>query len=327
MRQGLGRRALGAAGLGLLAGPALGQAAPFPNRPLRLVVPFPPGGILDAVGRGLADHMSLALDQRVVVDNRPGGGQNIGADAVAKAAPDGHTLLLSSIPVFTSNRILYPRAPYDPDRDLAPFALVAQTVETVLVPANLLARTLADLVAAARARPGLLNYASFGVGSTGHLAMELLQRQTGTRFEHVLFRGQADAFTSLVAGDVQVMITAQRTALPFIEGGRMRALAVLHGERQASLPGVPTVAEAGFPELLWDSFFLLATTGGTPEPVQQRLAEAAQRAIASPEFRDRYLVRPGLLPLSGGIAETRTAIATARMRGDRIVRDLGITLD
>jgi tripartite-type tricarboxylate transporter receptor subunit TctC len=327
MGRQIGRRGFGAAALALLATPALGQGASFPNRPLRLVVPFPAGGILDAVARGLADQMSSILGQRVVVDNRPGGGQNIGADAVAKAAPDGHTLLLCSIPVFTSNRILYPRAPYDPDRDLAPLALVAQTVETVLVPASLPARSVADLVAAARERPGVMNYASFGVGSTGHLAMELLQRQTGTRFEHVLFRGQADAFTALVAGDVHVMITAQGTALPFIEGGRMRALAVLHGERQASLPGVPTVAEAGFPDLLWDSFFLLATTAGTPQPVQERLADAVQRAGAAAEFRERYIVRPGLLPMMGGIAETRAAIATARERGDRIVRDLGIILD
>lgn len=327
MRQQIGRRGLGAAGLALLAAPARGQGSPFPNRPLRLVVPFPPGGILDAVARGLAEEMSSILGQRVVVENRPGGGQNIGADVVAKAAPDGHVLLLSSIPVFTSNRILYPRAPYDPDRDLAPIALVAQTVETVLVPANLPARSLAELVAAARSRPGALNYASFGVGSTGHLAMELLQRQTGTRFEHVLFRGQPDAFTALIAANVQVMITAQGTALPHISSGRMRALAVLHSERQDSLPGVPTVAEAGFPELVWDSFFLMATTGGTPEAVQQRLAEAVQRAGASAGFRERYIIRPGLLPLTGGIAETQAAIAAARDRGDRIVRELGITLD
>lgn len=327
MRQQVGRRGFGAAGLALLAAPALGQGLSFPNRPLRLVVPFPPGGILDAVARGLAEEMPSVLGQRVVVENRPGAGQTLGADVVAKAVPDGHTLLLSSIPVFTTNRILYPRAPYDPDRDLAPLALVARTVETVLVPANLPERSLADLVAAARERPGVLNYASTGVGSTGHLAMELLQRQTGARFEHVPFRGQAEAFTALIAGDVQVMITAQGVALPHISVGRMRALAVLHTERQDSLPGVPTVAEAGFPELVWDSFFLMATTGGTPEAARQRLAEAVQRAGAAAGFRERYIIRPGLLPLTGGIAETQAAIAAARERGDRLVRELGITLD
>lgn len=327
MRHGIGRRGLAAAAAALLATPALGQAPAFPNRPLRMVVPFPAGGILDAVGRGLADQMSTTLGQRVIVDNRPGGGQNIGADAVAKATPDGHTLLLCSMPVFSSNRILYPRAPYNADRDLAPLALVAQTVETVLVPAAFPGRTLADLVAAARERPGALNFASFGVGSDGHLAMELLQRITGTRMEHVLFRGQADAFTALLANEVQVMITAQGAALPHIEGGRMRALAVLHGERQPTLPGVPTTAEAGLPGLVWNSTFLLATTAGTPEPAQQRLAAAAQQAGASAEFRERFLARPGLLPLSGGIPETRAAIAAARELSDRLVRDLGITLD
>ena len=267
MARQIGRRGFGAVGLALLAALALGQGTSFPNRPLRLVVPFPAGGILDAVARGLADQMSLLLGQRVVVDNRPGAGQNIGADAVAKAAPDGHTLLLSSIPVFTSNRILYPRAPYDPDRDLAPLALVAQTVETVLVPANLPARSLADLVAAARERPGVMNYASFGVGSTGHLAMELLQRQTGTRFEHVLFRGQADAFTGGAAS--AVMIT-RRHALPFLEGGRMRALACCTAERQPC----PASDVARAPQLLWT---LLLCNGGQ-RSVPGRLAEAAQRA-------------------------------------------------
>ncbi|MCS6890754.1 MAG: tripartite tricarboxylate transporter substrate binding protein [Rhodovarius sp.] len=327
MRTWIGRRGFGAGAVALLAGPALGQTFSFPTRPIRMVVPFPAGGILDAVGRGLADQMSTLLGQRVIVDNRPGGGQNIGADAVAKAAPDGHTMLLCSMPVFSTNRLLYRRLPYNVDSDLAALALVAQTVETVLVPAAFPARSLTDLVAEARAHPGRLNYASFGLGSDAHLAMELLQRQTGTRFEHVPFRGQADAFTALLANDVQVLITAHGAALPHIEGGRLRALAVLHTERQATLPGVPTSAEAGFPDLLWNATFLTATTAGTPEPAQRALAEAVQRVVASAEFRERFLVPIGLLPLAGGMAEARAAIIAARERSDRLVRDLGIALD
>ena len=316
-----------AAMLGTLARKAAAQGAPFPNRPVRILVGFPAGGGADGLARGLAAGMAAPLGQPVVVENRPGAGQVIAAEAAAKAQPDGHTLLLAADPVFTTNPLLYQRLPYNPDRQLAPLALVAGTVETVLVPAASPARTLRDLVELARARPGTLNYGSFGLGSTPHLEGEMLKELAGLDLVHVPFRGAADAMTALLADQIQLLITAQGPALPHIEAGKLRALAVLHERRQETLPGVPTVAEAGFPALVSRAWFAVAAPAGTPGPVLERLSAEILRAAAAPEFRQRFVTGVGLEPRQGGPGEVRAEVREDRERLGRLIRALDLKLD
>ena len=205
--------------------------------------------------------------------------------------------------------------------------MVATTVETVLVPAGSPARTLQDLVALARARPGALNYGSFGNGSTGHLSGELLQQITGIDLVHVPFRGAADAMTALLADQIQLLITAQGPALPHIEAGKLRALAVLHERRQDTLPGVPTAAESGFPGLVSRAWFAVAAPAGTPGPVLERLSTEILRAAASPEFRERFVTGVGLEPAQGEPEDVRAAIQEDREREGRLIRTLDLRLD
>ena len=296
----IGRRAFCAAMPALLAATRPASAQDFPNRPIRLVVSFPAGGLADGLARGLAPAIQAVLGQPLVIDPRPGGSQVVAAQAVARATPDGHTLLLASDAAYVLNQHLFSRLPYDPVRDLAPVSLLAATVECLLVPAGLPVRSVAELVALAKARPGALNYGSFGPGSPPHIEAEAFRAAAGIDIVHVPFRGVAETVPALLADQIQILFASQAQALPQVRAGALRALAVLDEARQPTLPDVPSIAEAGYPALLSRAWFGIAAPAGTPDASLDRLSTAFSEAIAIPAWRERFVEAQGLVATPGG---------------------------
>lgn len=279
------RRALAALGAAI-ASPALGQA--WPARPVRIVVPFPPGGSTDLLARRLAERLSAALGQTVLVENRPGAGGTTGADLVAKSPPDGHTLLMG---VTGSNAIaasLFPNLPYDPVRGFAPVSRLVSAPLLLAVGPAMPARDVAGYVAAARAAPGGITYATPGNGTSMHLTGVMFGLAAGVQLQHVPYRGSAQALTDLVAGQVGSAFADLLVALPQVRSGAVRALAVTSAARHPLLPEVPTMQEAGlagFEALSWQGLFAPA---GTPAPVLERLHAEVARAMADPAIRDAF---------------------------------------
>ncbi|OYW34444.1 MAG: LacI family transcriptional regulator, partial [Azorhizobium sp. 12-66-6] len=241
------RATLAATFAATLALPGLARAQGFPDRPVRIIVPFPPGGSNDIIARQLAEQMREGLGQPVVVENRAGAGGNVGADSVAKAAPDGHTLLLCPPGPLAINEHLFRTMPFAPARDFAPVALVASVPIVLMVTKGLAAQSVAELVALAKREPGKLAFGSSGNGSTNHLAGELFKTMAGLDMVHVPYRGAAPAMTDLVGGQIQLMFDNMPAALPQVRGGSVRGLAVAGSARAAAMPELPTVAEAGVP--------------------------------------------------------------------------------
>lgn len=286
----LPRRAALALPLLAAAGPARAQG--WPDRPVTMVVPFPAAGTADLVARLLAQELSRAFGKPFVVDNRAGANGVLGTDLVVRAAPDGHTLLLSASPTHTINPHLYRRLPHDPLRDTAPVALVAEAPNVIVIHPSLGVGDLAGLVAAARARPGSIAYASGGNGSSGHLAVELLKATAGIELMHVPYPGGPAALNDLLAGRVTVMAFTAPAVLPHAEAGRLRALAVTGAARSPLAPALPTVAESGYPGYEAVAWYGLFGPAALPEPIAARLSEAVATAIADPRMRDA-LARAG----------------------------------
>ncbi|MDN3567838.1 tripartite tricarboxylate transporter substrate binding protein [Paeniroseomonas aquatica] len=275
----------------LLAGAALPLAAraqpAFPDRPLRLVVPFAAGTSSDIQGRLIASRMGETLGQPVVVENRAGGGGTLGAEAVAKARPDGHSLLLGSNGPLTVNPVIQPRMPYDVDTELAPIALVSRSPLTLAVKADSPIRSLAELVAAAKAKPGEITIGSSGQGSATHFLIEQFMAAAGIRLTHVPYRGSSQSIPDLIAGNVQVVMGEVSTTTPVWRGGLVRILATTGLTRSPLVPDVATLIEQGFPGLDGGSWAALMTTGGTPEAAIRTLAAAANAALADPSYQAR----------------------------------------
>ena len=269
-----------AACLDLTANP--GWAQVYPNRPVRMVVNFPPGGVNDVTARIIAPHLSKALGQPVIIDNKPGAGTTIGTDFVAKSTPDGHVLMIaaSSTAIVPS---LYKSLPYDAQRDLAPIAQISSTTNYLLVSPKSNVRSVAELVAYARRNPGKLNYASSGNGSSTHLIVELMKYQAKFNALHIPFKGVGPAMASLLAGDVDFLFDAGPASAPSIQAGKARLLAVSTRARSPLFPDAPTLVESGFPEIDIDSWTGVMTTGGTPQPVVERLASELRAIVQIPE--------------------------------------------
>ncbi|PZW39425.1 tripartite-type tricarboxylate transporter receptor subunit TctC [Humitalea rosea] len=284
------------AGLGALCGlaamPALAQPAAYPNRPVRIVVPFPPGGTSDILARLAAAQLSAELGQPFVVDNRAGGAANIGADVVAKAAPDGYTLLLISTVHFINASLFEGRLSYDVLRDFAPIGLIAGVSQVLLVNPALPVHSLPELIDYVKARPGQLNYSSPGNGSQPHLTAELFATRTGTRMVHVPYRGAPQAVMDVVSGQVQLTFATSPTAVPLVRGGQVRALAVTSADRIAALPEVPTASESGLPGFESVGGNGLAAPAGTPAAIIDRLGDVVMRMLAQPAMR-RALTEQG----------------------------------
>jgi tripartite-type tricarboxylate transporter receptor subunit TctC len=263
------------------------SAQQFPSRAVRIVVPFPAGGAVDFTARMIAQKIGEEWRQTVVVENQAGANGNVGADAVAKAAPDGHTLLVSSAGVFTTNRFLYKNIPYDVDRDLAPVSLAIVAPNVLVANPGFPVSDLPSLIARAKANPGQIHYASQGNGSTGHLTGALLAQSAGINIGHVPYRGDAPALNDVIAGHVPIMWATMTSVLPHIRGGRLKALVVGSRERAPELPDVPSAIEAGLADFQSVGWFAVAVTGGTPKDVIDKIAEAVGRAMRAPDVVGR----------------------------------------
>ena len=319
------RRALLVTSTGLLlAGIARGQG--WPDRPLRLVVPFPPGGPTDLVARPLAQRLGEALGQPVIVDNRGGAGGNLGAELVAKALPDGHTLLLSNVGVLAVNRALYRKLPFDPERDFAPVALIAGAPVALVVHADVPARTVAEFVAWTRAQPGPVPYGTAGPGSPGHLAGEVFRSRTGAALVHLPYRGSAPALQDLMAGHVSVMFDPVQSPLGQIQAGRLHALAVSALQRSSALPDVPTMTEAGVADHTMVAWWALVTPTGTPAQVITRLADEVARISEAPDWQ-AALLRQGISAMPRGPDELAIFLRNETERWGAAVRASGATAD
>ncbi|WP_426954851.1 Bug family tripartite tricarboxylate transporter substrate binding protein [Muricoccus radiodurans] len=322
----LRRRALLAAPL--LAAPvvARGQGV-WPERPVRIVVPYPPGGGLDALARALADRLTPVWRQTVTVDNRPGGATIPGTDAVAKAAPDGHVLLMTSDASITSNPFLFSRLPYDPQRDLVPVSYLLDVHQMVLANPSVPARDMRELVAAAKASPGRLNYGSYGPGSQPHLLFEALKAREGLDITQVAYRGLTPAVLAVVAGEVQMTLAGVASAREFLAVGTMRALAVGRPTRLPQLPDVPTLEEAGYGETDPRTWFGIFAPAGTPAPLLERIHRDVAAAMEDPLVRDRHLTPNGYTVHVASPEASVPLIAADREAKERLVRVSGARVD
>jgi tripartite-type tricarboxylate transporter receptor subunit TctC len=271
---------------GLAAAPAFAQS--YPAKPVRLLVPYPAGGPVDAVGRIIGQPLGGLIGQNVVVENRSGLGGSIGADAVAKAAPDGYTMLIGNTGPMTVNPVLQPRLPYDPQKDFHPVTWLVSAQMVLVVHPSLPVRSVKDLVALARARPGELNYGSAGVGNLTHLGMELFKSMTSVKLNHVPYKGVAPAYVDLMSGEIGVMFGNISGPLEYIRAGRMRVLGVSSTKRSPVLPDVPTVSETypGFDLVTWMGIFVPA---GTPGFMRARLHQDIVKVLERPDVRERLV--------------------------------------
>lgn len=286
--QSMHRWALGA----LFACIALGASAQsYPNRPIRLVVPFPAGGTTDILARAVSQKLTEALGQAVVVDNRAGAGGNIGSDLVAKSAPDGYTLLMGTVGTHAINPSLYSKMPYDHVKDFVPVVLVAGVPNVLVVNPALPVQSVADLIKLAKDKPGTINFASSGSGTSIHLSGELFKTMAGVDMTHVPYKGSSPALTDLIGGQVQVMFDNLPSSLPQIKGGKLRAIAVTSMARAPALPGVPTINESGLPGFEASSWFGILAPAGTPAPVVARINAEVNKWLQSPDAREKLLAQ------------------------------------
>ena len=283
--------------------PALAQTASpteaWPQRALRLVVPFPPGGGTDAVARALGQTLSARLGKPVVVDNKPGASTIIGTDSVVKAEPDGYTLLVSGSTSYTVNAALRPKLPYDPLKDLAPVAIVARAPLVVVVRADSPYKDLASLLAAAKAAPKTVNYATFGSGSGPHLVGALLEQAASVRLQDVPYRGSAQAMMGLIGGEIQMAVDTVASAAPHVQSGKLRALAIAGNERARALPTVPTVRELRLPDAAFDGWYAVAAPARTPAPVVEKLVKAVEAALRDARLQEQIRAQ-GMEPVFVG---------------------------
>ncbi len=309
----------------LLGLATLAQAA-FPDKPVKILIGFPPGGPLDAHARLLADRLSQVLGQPVVIDYKAGAGGTVGAEFVAKSAPDGYTLLMANTGTMVINPAVYTKLGYQTLRDFAPVARTAQQPLALVVNPNVPAKTVQELVALAKAKPGQLNYGSAGNGGISHLVPEMFKTATGVFIVHIPYRGSAPAFTDLLGGQVQVMAESIPQAAQYVKQGKLRALAVTGRERNAALPDTPTFAEAGIKGLEVVGFYGVLAPAGTPKDVVAKLSDAFRQTLETPDIRTRMVQQgadPAFLPadaFAGYLAAQMPVWAKA-------VKDSGTKLD
>jgi tripartite-type tricarboxylate transporter receptor subunit TctC len=269
----------------LIALPSVAQT--YPNRPIRFIVPFPPGGGNDIVGRIVAQKLADALGQQVVVDNRGGAGGTIGTDLTAKAPPDGHTMLINNISLAV-NATLIPKLPYDTLKDLAPVTLIGRQPNVLVVFPGLPAKSVGELLALARAKPDTVNYGSGGVGTASHLATELLKLMTHTALVHVPYKGLGPALTDLIGGRLQLIISTMASALPYVKAERLRPLAVTTARRSPFFPELPTLNEAGVKGYEFSTWYALLVPAGTPQGIIDRLNRELAKLLQSPAVKEPF---------------------------------------
>jgi tripartite-type tricarboxylate transporter receptor subunit TctC len=305
------------------AGPAQSQA--FPARFVRLVVPFPPGGGTDAIARVVSAKLSAIWGQQMVVENKGGGATSIGTDTVAKADPDGYTVLLQSMPLAV-NKYLFATLPYDPVGDLAPVTLICDYPNVMAVPMSSPARSVQEFIAYAKANPGKATYASSGHGTSVHLSGELFNRMTGLKLQHIPYRGAGPALNDLIPGRVDVMFNNIGAVMPLIQGGQLRALGVTSSKRAAALPDVPTVSEAGVPGFDVSAWYALFVPVKTPDAVIRKLHADTVAALADPTTRAR-LEQLGVGVIGSSPEELRVHLKAEMDKWGVIIKEAGIKVE
>ena len=316
------------AGLGLTFFSSVVAAQGFPTKPIRFVVPYPPGGSLDQIARALADKMKDGLGQPVLVENRPGAGGNIGADTVAKSAPDGHTIVMGAVATHAINPALYPKMPYDALKDFTPITLVASTPNVLIVPPDSPWKTPKELIDYARVNPGKLNFGSGSNGSTGHLAGELMKQHTKTFIVHIPYAGGNPALLALMSGQTQLMFDNLANASAQIKAGKVRPLAVTTKARSTFAPELPTMAESDprLKDFDLDTWFGILAPANIPKEAQERLHAEIVKALNTPEVRER-LVRMGATAGGNSPAQFAEFIRREKEKYAQIVKVSGAKLD
>lgn len=312
-----------ALGLGLMAAHAQGPA-PWPAKPIRLIATFGPGSSIDIIARLVATPLAVQLGQPVIVENRPGAGGDLGTNAVAKADKDGYTIGFASAGPFTVNPNARRKMPYDPLKDFVPVALVATGPNVILVNSAVPVKTLQELIAYARTHK--LNYASAGMGTSGHIAGELLQHLSKTQILHVPYKGNSEAITDTLGGQTQIIISGVPPILPHVKSGKLRALAVADSRRSPLLPDVPTVAEAGLPGAESVAWYGVVAPAGTPPEVVKRLSAEIEKAVAHPDVQEKFLSL-GIVAGSESPAEFGRRIATEHARFAELFKTINLTMD
>ena len=320
------RAVLGTGALGLLAAPSLRAQEAFPNRPIRIVVPYPPGAINDMLARWVADKMPEVLGQPGLVENRAGAAGNIGTAHVARSAPDGYTIGIGNTPILAVNPFVYPNMGYDPRTEISLLGIAARLQNMLVVRADSSLRSLADVLARARANPGRLTFASSGSGSSPHLAGELLKHMTGVDITHVPFRGGAASITEIIAGRVDILIDNVPNSIAQVRGGEMKALAVTGRLRDPALPDVPTFAEAGVPDFEMYLWFGFIAPPNLPPAVMQRLSDAIRRIVTETDVADR-IRRQGAEPWHRGPDGMREALQADMAKWGPVVRSVGLRVE
>ena len=317
--------AAAALALALPAASVLAQAA-YPNKPIRLIVPFPPGGGTDMIARTVAQKLADQNKWNVIVDNRPGAGGNLGVDATAKSAADGYTLVMGQTSNLAINPSLYAKLPYDPIKDLAPVALVSSPPIVMAAPANSRFKTFADVVAASKGKPDALTLGYSGNGTVAHLAGELAENAAGIQLRHIPYKGAAQAMTDLVGGQIDLYMSSVPTLLGQVRNGKLKILAITSAKRSSQLPDVPTLAEQGYKGFEAVTWFGILAPAGTPAPIVAQLNKAINQALQQADVIDKLKSEGG--DVLGGTSEQFSALLrTEGPRWAKIVKDSGASLD
>ena len=300
--------------------------APYPNKPIRLIVPFPPGGSSDTSARIVAPKLAERLGQSVVIENRPGAGGGLGIDVVAKSPADGYTLVLASAGGLTANPSLYKNLPYNPEKDLAPVTLFGTSPFVLIANANLPANNVKDLIALAKQQPGKLSYASGGNGTAMHLSGELLKSMTGSFILHIPYRGSGPAVLAAMAGDTQLAIADITSVQPQLKSGRVKVIGVMSKERSTLAPDLPTLNESGVPGFESGGWFGILAPAGTPPAVLARLNAEITAVLRLPEVRERFLA-VGLEPLPGTPEQLASYMVKETVKWAKVIKDSGAKID
>jgi tripartite-type tricarboxylate transporter receptor subunit TctC len=297
--------------------------AAYPDKPIRLVVAYPPGGGTDIIARLIAPELSKKLGQPVTIDNRGGASGNIGTDVVAKAAPNGYTLLMGNVAPNAINVSIFKKLPFNPEKDLAPISLVAITPNILVVNLDVPAKSVADLLALAKASPGKINYPSAGNGSSSHLAGVLFDSIGNVSMTHVPYKGGGLAMTDLLGGQVDVFFATMPAAMPFVKSGKLRALAVTSDRQSLAMPGLPTIAESGLPGYSATTWYGLYAPKGTPTDIINLVNHATLEVLKNPELREQLISR-GFEPVGNSPKEFATYISAEIIKWGKVVRLAGI---
>ena len=300
-----------------------GSGQGYPNKTIRIVVPYPAGGGIDLISRAMGNQLSQRWGQPVVIENKPGSGTIVAAEGVAKAAPDGYTLMVTTDSTISVNPHLYARLPYDPVKDFAPITQMVLLNQLLLANAAVPANSLKELIAYAKANPGKLNYASYGSGSQPHLAMEMLKSQAGMDIVHVPYKGIPQAVPAAIAGEVQLTFSGAASSIAHIKGGRLKAIAIGGKSRLFMLPEVPTFTEGGFPEVPANAWFGLFAPAGTPREVVMKLNAELVKMLKEPEFNQKEVVAKGYELVANTPEEFSAFLVTDSQRNARAVKVSG----